>query len=83
MATNLLDIYADPAAAGINAFEQALDGTGVAGVGSTTNASNEYKPTAPTYQSATTISGGPYDGAATYSDGGVGTTMTAGGGGHF
>ena len=82
MAT-LLDIYADPTIINVNAFEQALDGTGVSGVGSTTNASNEFRPTAPSYQSAATISGGPYDGTETYSDGGVGTTMTAGGGGHF
>ncbi|MDB4343430.1 hypothetical protein OAA15_00255 [bacterium] len=82
MAT-LLDIYADPTIININTFEQALEGTGVAGVGSNTNASNEFKPTTTPYQSATTISGGPYDGATTYSDGGIGTTMTAGGGGHF
>lgn len=85
---NLLDIYNNPASVGITTFEQGLEGqavlgTGGSGIGLNDATSNVYKPTAPSYQSTTLVSGGPYDGAETYSLNGAGSDMTAGGGGHF
>lgn len=85
---NLLDIYNNPASVGITTFEQGLEGqavlgTGGSGIGLNDATSNVYKPTSPSYQSNAVVSGGPYDGAETYSLNGAGSDMTAGGGGHF
>ena len=85
---NLLDIYDNPTIANVSVFEQGLEGqavvgTGASGIGLTNSTSNVYRPTAPSFQSITLLSGGPYNGTETYSEGGVGSGMTATGGGHF